>query len=600
MVQEVRLYYECMEQANHFILPMIQKALEAASTEIRVKLVKLKGNYVYYGRKVAPIFFWKKPDILMTIIQDNQEYPLLFIEFSTAVFTEDHELQRFDGLLTSARNRCLYAKISPTKKQSPYEHGGQVEFDYAKPFSLIFKRYNLPYFHFEWKCNEKGVVEVDTEYLSCPKPIEELEWLLKTILQVIIGEGFSEEWVNKVVATLQERAFFKEWIEKLESTQQVDAQTLDTSRTRWVERDPVLNREALELKLNRFGHAMDPERGMLAYYATLFPSIISKMMFNERNDAWYKGIPKEGEIRDYISQNGLVNAYDFLYCFALGSGLYQSDEFMGMVETYKGNSSSALTLDLTEFVHRNFLTLNKPLKTIFAYSVLFVIEDDNNQRRIVLRWQDCPDIKVFESYSEITQIRERTTLDEDDVTYIAVHNILKKNGFKIIAVSYPGAQGDRRILVEPGTGRRQPREYIDIISFLPSRVTSLQENIGNYSRGGVQENIDNLSLYKEEQAYINGLQDFQRRFAEETMGTAVKIGVGFWANRAFTASHIKELDLKDLDYFVYITSDRKQWNIWKTGSDNIFSIMSGEVSIPESYELALQNNFSSAKLTNFM
>jgi hypothetical protein len=578
---------------------MIQKALKSRSTEIPVKMVKLKGNYTYYSKRVAPIFFWKKPDILMTVVQGDKEYPILFIEFSTAVFTEDHELQRFDGLIASARNNCLYVKISPTKKESPYEHGGQVEFDYSKPFSLVLKRYNLPYFHFEWVCDEKGVVETDPEYPSCPRQNGELEWLIGTLLHQITGVEGLQEWVPKVAASLKERPYFKMWIEQLESTPQVDVKTLNTSRTRWVQRDPALNMEVLELKFNRFGHAMDPERGMLAYYATLFPTIVSKMMFSENNDAWYKDIPKEDEIRQYILHNGLTRAYDFLYCFALGSGLYQNEEFMQIVRKFKTETASQITLDITEFTYNSFLTLSKPLKTILAYSALFVIEDSNGQIRVMLKWQGFPDVHVFDSYPEITEIKERTVLDEDDVTYVAVHNILKRNGFRIIAVSYPGAQGDRRILVEPGTGRRQPREYVDIISFIPQKATTLEENIGTYSRGGVQENIDNLSLYKTEQAYINGFRDFQRRYAPESVDTTIKIGVGFWANRAFTTSLIQDLDLKDLDYFVYITSDRKQWKIWKTGADNIFSVTSGDVAIPETYELALQHDSSGTKITNF-
>jgi len=578
---------------------MIQRTLKSRSTEIAVKLVKLKGKYTYYSKRVAPIFFWKKPDILMTVIQDDKEYPILFIEFSTAVFTEDHELQRFDGLVTSARNRCLYVKISPTKKESPYEHGGQVEFDYSKPFSLVLKRYNLPYFHFEWVCDSKGLVETDPEYPSCPRQNDELEWLIGTILHQMIEGGVLQEWVSKITASLQERPYFKRWIEQLESTPQVDVKTLNTSRTRWVQRDPTLNMEVLELKFNRFGHAMDPERGMLAFYASLFPTVVSKMMFNDSNDAWYKDIPKEDEIRQYIQRNGLKRAYDFLYCFALGSGLYQNEEFMRIVEKFRTEAASHITLDITEFTQNNFLKLSKPLKTILAYSALFVIEDYNGQIRVMLKWRDFPDVRVFDSYPEITEIKERAVLDEDDVTYVAVHNILKRNGFRIIAVSYPGAQGDRRILVEPGTGRRQPREYVDIISFIPKKVTTLEENVGTYSRGGVQENIDNLSLYKTEQTYINGFKDFQKRYAPESVGTTIKIGVGFWANRAFTTSQIQELDLKDMDYFVYITSDRKQWKIWKTGTDNIFSVTSGDVTIPETYELAQEDDPSGTKITNF-
>ncbi|MCX8182635.1 MAG: hypothetical protein N3D12_05905, partial [Candidatus Methanomethyliaceae archaeon] len=72
----------------------------------------------------------------------------------------------------------------------------------------------------------------------------------------------------------------------------------------------------------------------------------------------------------------------------------------------------------------------------------------------------------------------------------------------------------------------------------------------------IQERIDKLSLFKTDEKYIQGLEEFKKVFAPESINTVTKIGVGLWASNAFTLSHIKKLDLKDLDYFVYITSDR--------------------------------------------
>jgi hypothetical protein len=587
MCREIRLYYESIEQAYHYILPPIQETVRESSQGIEIKLVKMKKEYTYYSKKVAPIFFWKEPDILMTVIEKDEEYPLLLIEFSTAVFTEDHELQRFDGMLAAAKNNCIYVKISPTKKESPYTHGGKVEFDYVQPFRLIYSRYNKPYFHFEWECDKKGVVKTDPEFLSCPEKIQEFDILLRIIIREIIENGYSQNWINDVCSKLQSYNYFKEWLNKLKSEVKMNISTLDTSRTRWIEKDPLLGSKVLEVKLNRFGHAMDPERGMLAYYGTLTSNVISKMIFSNITDAWYKDIPKEEEIK-HIVNKGLKSAYDFLLCFALGSGLYTNKEFMNIIMKYKNYAEEHITIDLTNFIQENFSEFSKPLKTIFIYSKLFVIEDGNGQRRVTFVWKPCQDMMGYENYSKITRIVKRKTLDEDDVTYIVIHNILKPNGYKVIAVSYPGAQGDRRILIQAGTGRRQPREYIDVISFLPDKVTNLEENKGIYNAKEVQNDINELSLYKTDEAYKKGLKNFLERFAPKAIGTPIKIGVGFWASRSFTVSCITRLDLKDLDYFVYITKDRKQWKIWQTGKENIFSITSGSVSLPETYEIVKQ------------
>jgi hypothetical protein len=342
---------------------------------------------------------------------------------------------------------------------------------------------------------------------------------------------------------------------------------------------------------------MDPERGMLAYYGTLTPNVISKMVFSKSTDAWYRDIPKEEEIKNIVNK-GLKNVYDFLLCFALGSGLYANEEFMNIITKYKTCAETHVIIDLTEFIRKAFFKLGKPLRTIFVYSKFFVIEDDSGQRRVTFVWKSYPEVQAYEDYPEVTQIVERRVLDEDDVTYIVVHNILNPNGYKIIAVSYPGAQGDRRILIQAGTGRRQPREYIDIISFLPKKATNLEENKGVYNANEVQNDINELSLYKTDEAYKKGLTNFLERFAPEAIGTPIKIGVGFWASRSFRVSHIMKLDLKNLDYFVYITRDRKQWEIWRAGKDNIFSITSGDVSLPKTYEITKRES-PSRKLSNF-
>lgn len=597
---EIRVYFECLEQANHYILPIVQRIVKDLGRNMEIKLVKLAKNYSCYSKKVAPIIFWKEPDILISVVEEKTEYPLLVIEFSSAVFTEDHELQRFDGLVAAAKNNCIYAKVSPTSKQSPSAHGGNIEFDYAGPFSLIYKRFKKLFFHFEWECDSKGVVKVNANHVSCPEKIREFELLLRALLSEIITNGYTDEWIDEAMKTLKDEPYFAKWLGRLETTPDIDITKLNTSRTRWINRDNVINSGALELKLNRFGHAMDPERGMLAYYGVIGEKIISKMMFDRENDAWYKDIPKEVEIKNYIRLNGLVTPYDFLYCFALGSGLHENTEFMDIVRRYENTSSASIILNLTNFIKNHFFELSKPLRTIFGYSVLFVIENTNGERKVIFKWQPYEEPKLFEDYVGIAQIAERTTLEEDDATYIAIHNILRPNGYRIIAASYPGAQADRVILVEPGTGRRQKRKYLDIICYLPDKTTNLQENKGAYHASEVQEDVKELSKYKTEKTYQQGLKNFLERYAPESLKGVVKIGVGFWANRNFTLLDIKSLDLKELDYFIYITNDRKKWNIWRTGKDDMFSITNGEVSIPKTYKVILQENAPNASLSNFL
>ena len=85
---------------------------------------------------------------------------------------------------------------------------------------------------------------------------------------------------------------------------------LNTSRTEWNN-----NSKEFVLKLNRFGHAMDPERGMLAYYGTFYGKTVSKMLFSDLNNAWYKDTSKETEIEEYIASKGSI--MDMISCIVL-------------------------------------------------------------------------------------------------------------------------------------------------------------------------------------------------------------------------------------------------------------------------------------------
>lgn len=228
-----------------------------------------------------------------------------------------------------------------------------------------------------------------------------------------------------------------------------------------------------------------------------------------------------------------------------------------------------------------------------------MIENTLGERKAVFKWKSYDETTIFSDYPNGTMIKERATIDEDDVTYITVHNILRPNGYSIIAVSYPGAQADRVILVEPNTGRRQKRKYLDVVSYLPKRNTSLQENKGLYQSRELQQDIVELTNYKMEKAYKEGLKAFLERYARNSVDLVVKIGVGFWAHKSFTLYDMKDMNLKDLDYFIYVTNDRKKWAVWRTGKDDMFSQSSGNVSIPKTYEVICHEK-SLHSLTDFI
>lgn len=579
MIDEFRIYYESLEQAENYIKPLVENALLRINKKIGVKLIRLKGNYLYYSRNIAPIIFWKDPDILITTIKEGIEYPLLLIEFSNAVFTEDHELQRFDGMVASSDNDCVYLKISPLSKKSRNEHGGNVDFDYIGPFALIYNKLGKLFYHFDWECDKNGSVIVDENYLSCPKSIDKLDYFIEKLIEVALKSKLgSGHFVSGVEMALNRDKLFHEWKNKVATFKISELKGLKSSRTEWIE-----SSKELRLKLNRFGHAMDPERGMLTFYGVMYPKTVSKMLFDDENSAWYKDTPNELRISNYIKSNGLHSGYDFLHVLALGSGLDVYEDFKKIESLFMKNVDDYLEIDLSDFLRRNYNSLNKALRTIFKYSVSFVIVDKNNKSRLRFNWSIERHDNNYKNLPKVTKIKERKSFEEDDITYIMVHSVLKQNDYKIIAVSYPGAQSDRVILIAPGTGRRQERRYVDIISYLPSKYTTLQENKGQYSIAAVQSDIDEISKYKDAKDHIKGLNNFIDHF-DKNAPKAIRVGVGFWASSKFNIDAIKSLDIRNLDYFVYITSDRKEWIIWNTGKDEMFKIKKGAIKLTKTFE----------------
>jgi len=193
-------------------------------------------------------------------------------------------------------------------------------------------------------------------------------------------------------------------------------------------------------------------------------------------------------------------------------------------------------------------------------------------------------VNDFTRFSDLTPIQNRTAFDEDDITYISVHNVLRQNGYKLIAVSYPGAQGDRVVLAEAGTGRRQQRRYIDIISYLPKSHSALQENKGKFSPASIQYEITELAKYKTDKAYKSTIENFAERF-DNAAPKVFKIGVGFWASSSFNIKHIQKLEIDKLDYFIYIKSDQTNWKVFCTGKTKFFSETEGKVDLPKVYEV---------------
>jgi len=583
MIEEIRIYYECYEQANHFIRPIIKKYASAP-----IKLIKKSKDHNKYAKFLAPIVFWKDQDILISAIEDGNELPIIAIEFSTAVFTEDHELQRTDALAAAAENNCLYIKLSSTKKESPSGHGGNIHFDYTKPYRLIFQNTGNLCFHIEWKLlkNSNNLLETDPIYLSCPHAMPELDEIFMNLLAILtMQEKLNNFWIKIFTGSAVKGDLrfssqaLTEWVTKLKTPLKKKEDKLITNSSR-----TSLKKDVLEIKFNRFGHAMDPERGMLVFYGNIFPKITSKMVFATNNNAWYKDTSQEDKIQSYIKKNGLNALKDYYFAFIYASGLHTFPYFLDLLKNAKGKFPK--TIDITDFAEKQYFKTNKSIRTILRYSNRFVICDNKNIPQITIMWDNnkLPNINYCHQ-DAITKINNRNTIEEDDVTYIVAHQILRVNGFDIISLSYPGAQGDSAILPNPGLGRRQRRSYPDIVASFSDKYLDLTENKGAFSLPAIKSDIKKLIDFRNNEKVKAALNMLLNKISPTKKGLPILLSASFWlSNKKVLA---KDLPLDKIDFFIVISSDRKTWKIWLGGDLNIFKAKEGRVNLEKTFCLDL-------------
>ena len=162
---EIRIYYECYEQAlfirNTCLIDQKFKKFKI----IFIRKIQQRSNRYLYSKNVNQIYSIKNPDLVITYTHEGEEKVIFIIEFSCAVHTEDHELQRADNFMPAINTSSIYIKISSDKKTTS-KMGGNTKFDLKKPFAVIYKKYSNIFFHISWSVDKKqtDVVRKNNKY----------------------------------------------------------------------------------------------------------------------------------------------------------------------------------------------------------------------------------------------------------------------------------------------------------------------------------------------------------------------------------------------------------------------------------------------------
>ena len=159
-----------MEQAENYIKPIIGKVVDKKTVGV-VLVKRAKTTKDLNGGSVAALQTMTTPDVLITGVVNDKEYPLVLIEFTEAVTTEDHELQRTYGAVAAYLSGAYYLKLAG-EKHSEKAFGGAKYNPFSTPKIFIDEVGYEGYIIADWK-TEKGnkytrVLTMDRYYVLKP------------------------------------------------------------------------------------------------------------------------------------------------------------------------------------------------------------------------------------------------------------------------------------------------------------------------------------------------------------------------------------------------------------------------------------------------
>lgn len=516
-MKQIRIYYESLEQGANYIKPIVEKVLDRSAEIILVRRPK-KASDLNEG-SISALLTMTTPDALITGISDGKEYPLVLIEFTEAVTTEDHELQRTYGAIAAHLAGAYYLKLAG-EKQSEKEFGGASYNPYSTPKIFLDEVGCEGYIIAKWE-TEKGnnyTLQRNSKYPSCPPDID----IFSATIQSAVSSFVMSEtgWFSRSLSELKKDKSFQLY------RKQVDAATgakdlLEAWKNR---RDSNLNKlryfvqtKMVAAKINRFSHAMDPDRGILTFISFLF---------SEQRDVYgiYALVRPRGN--DLMKQD--MTSLDLMRKKLVTAIKMDKGGLPDwLIFEFKNVASKAKSLnDVVDFQpvwekHKKEITESKVVMTL-AY---FLDGIKFNHNGITLKWDKRKLVNTrsrdfipafashfgFAKYVAPTPISEVIQeVDEDEVTYAIIHRVLMPNGFKIISVSYPGSQGGGAVLPNPELGKAQPREYPDVIAMPPtgSKIdVVLNESKGMFSKSSVEKDVAKMLLYKTDITRMKALKE---------------------------------------------------------------------------------------------
>lgn len=526
MKNKYRIYYESYEQAVHFLAPALLEVDSSATFDL-VAISKIRNDSIL-AKSIVSGLILKNPDALFTkILEDGTEVGFAWIEVSTAVDTQDHDLQRFDSIVAAAASKIPFIKVW-ARRSSSSSHGGQLNYDLEQSLKLSWQSLSAPAIEVEWPINSDKTRAVrDPKHMACPVGTINLPEVLATAL-----EGLNK-FKNPNYLFLNQNLIKYPWIRsKINSYLQAMPVFNPNNSTRLYK----LNNR-WHFKFNRWGHAMDPERGMSWFYSNR----IGQRLIGLLNDPEANSL---SEAADNFKKATCINL------------------------VVKPNQS---TYNIDQYILTS--QINRAGRSILCNCDEFRVCDSNGNVLLRLTWtlsaQNIPLPSVATSISTKLLKIDKTT--EDDVTYAVANLLYPSNGFLVHSVSYPGAQGDFALL--EGSGRSVKRTYIDVIALKKTdgkEIIGLTESKGSANGSIVSGDADKVSEWKNNSVKKNILLS----------ALASSLNAKIHCSVAFPGEVMIQFEsASKIDFVVTVSSD--SWIIWPKAGKKIegIDVMEGVIKL---------------------
>lgn len=589
---------------------MISKAVPNGTS---IKLVKRpkKANQFPNGALYS-IMSFTTPDALITGIKNGIEYPLAIIEFTEAVKTEDHELQRTYGALASYLSETFYIKISG-HKESEKVFGGSEYNPYSTPKILIDQFNYEGYIIADWgtQTGNKFTLERNPKFPSCPPEIP----ILKNTIQAIVKSFLKSEksWFVNSIKDLKQTSSYKNYrkeVDKATGAKELLETWKGRRATNLNKLRYFVNKDWVGAKINRFSHAMDPDRGILNFISFVFSKThkifgIYALVRPRGNDILKKDLDSlttlQNKLKEAIEKDsgGVPSWFTDELVKAAKSAKKQDEtiNFQPIWEKHKSKISDNKVVATIAFLLDGMYLNHNGIKLIWDRRKLL----GNGKGEMLDLLKTYFSSKTFTSASEL--IEESNEVDEDEVTYAITHRVLIPNKFKIVSISYPGSQGGGAILPDPELGKAQPREYPDIIALPPTKNTKidviLNESKGMFRQADIEKDTAKILRYKHDKKLQEALKEtlvIAQVIDKNDNVRNIIIGVAF----GITSNTPTTWKPDEVD-FIFRIKDRKKWaiGIFNQALRNLIPKIEGNTNFPTVYKLTSNKNNSSQQTLSF-